>query len=113
MKKPVFEIENGELIKYHGDGSDVVIPEGVTRIGDFAFSGCETVTSVTIPASVTEISYLAMQPCQNLAEFRIAPEHPAFRAAGGVLYSADGTRLVCCPRMTQKHDHRLPFPESG
>ena len=98
MNKTEFEIENGELIKYHGDGSDVVIPDGVTRIGDFAFSWCETVTSVTIPASVTEISYLAMNPCPNLAVFRVAPEHPAFRTADGVLYSADGTRLVCCPR---------------
>ena len=32
-----FEIdENGVLTKYHGDGGDVVIPEGITEIGEKA-----------------------------------------------------------------------------
>lgn len=33
----------------------VVIPEGVTSIGDYAFTGATTLTSITIPASVTSI----------------------------------------------------------
>ena len=28
-----FQIENGVLVKYTGNGGDVVIPEGVTSIG--------------------------------------------------------------------------------
>jgi hypothetical protein len=35
-----FEIENGVLVKYNGFGGDVVIPEGVTGIGEKAFGGC-------------------------------------------------------------------------
>lgn len=48
-----FEIENGVLVKYIGAGRDVVIPDGVTSIGDWAFSRYEGLTSVTIPDSVT------------------------------------------------------------
>ena len=48
MKKPEFEIQNGELIEYHGAGGDVVIPDGVTRIADFVFDLCETLTSLTL-----------------------------------------------------------------
>lgn len=51
-----FEIKNGVLVKYTGDGGDVVIPNNVTVIGDDAFYGCEDLTSVTIPKSVEYIS---------------------------------------------------------
>ena len=36
-----FIIEDGVLKEYVGEESDVVIPEGVTAIGDCAFDGCE------------------------------------------------------------------------
>ena len=39
--------------------TSVVIPAGVTRIGDNAFSGCNKLTLVTIPEGVTEIGECA------------------------------------------------------
>ena len=36
-----FVIEDGVLIKYKGDSSDVVIPDSVTYIGEDAFWNCE------------------------------------------------------------------------
>ena len=36
-----FIIEDGVLREYVGDESDVVIPDGVTAIGDCAFDGSE------------------------------------------------------------------------
>ena len=47
MSNPsVFIIENGVLTKYVGPGGDVVIPEGVTSIGDSSFRGCTSLTSI-------------------------------------------------------------------
>ena len=43
------------IILVRGVNGDVTIPNGVTRIGDFAFSGLSDLTSVTIPSSVTSI----------------------------------------------------------
>ena len=53
---------------YAGPGflTSVVIPEGVTVIGDWAFEGCNALASVVIPKSVTKIGYEAFIPCNNL-----------------------------------------------
>ena len=45
---------------------NTIIPDGVTEIGEYAFSGCDSLTSVTIPASVTEIGRSAFRYCYAL-----------------------------------------------
>ena len=48
--------------------STTIIPESVTKIGGFAFDGCNGLTSITIPDCVTEISPLAFRGCSNLKD---------------------------------------------
>ena len=50
-----FEIEDGVLKKYTGTATEVVIPEGVASIGDYAFADCSSLTEVVIPERVTSI----------------------------------------------------------
>ena len=54
-----------------GVNGDVVIPEGVTSIESFAFSGCSALTSVTIPNSVTNIGEWAFSGCSGLTSVTI------------------------------------------
>ena len=49
------------------------IPKGVTRIGEKAFSGCSRLYYVVIPGSVTSIGYGAFHNCSGLI-FMIIPE---------------------------------------
>ena len=56
---------NGEEIK------DLVIPNSVTSIRNYAFSGCSGLTSVTIPSSVTSIGYDAFYSCSGLTSVTI------------------------------------------
>ncbi|MBR4335835.1 MAG: leucine-rich repeat protein [Clostridia bacterium] len=56
---------NGKLV------TDLVIPEGVTSIGKYAFSCYSSLTRVTIPNSVTSIGYAAFSSCSKLTSITI------------------------------------------
>jgi hypothetical protein len=47
-----FEIINGVLVEYRGNGGAVTIPDGVTAIADEAFKDCDNLTSITISSGV-------------------------------------------------------------
>lgn len=66
-----FTIKNGVLTKYNGAGGAVTIPEGVTEIGDLAFSECAGLTSITIPDSVTKMGQLVFQQCTGLTSITL------------------------------------------
>lgn len=46
--------------------TSVSIPKGMTSIGDYAFQDCGLITSVTIPESVTSIGKYAFENCCSL-----------------------------------------------
>ena len=48
--------------------TDLVIPDSVTKIKDYAFCNCDGLTSVTIPNSVTSIGSAAFRYCYKLVE---------------------------------------------
>ncbi|MBO7242648.1 MAG: leucine-rich repeat protein [Alistipes sp.] len=51
--------------------TSITIPEGVTSIGDGTFYGCSSLTSITIPESVTSIGYDAFSDCSSLTSITI------------------------------------------
>ena len=44
----------------------IIVGDSVTTIGEYAFSNCSSLTSVTIPNSVTTIKEYAFSDCRNL-----------------------------------------------
>ncbi len=59
-------IVNGEEL------TNLVVPEGVTRIGDAAFYGCRGLTSITFPSSLTSIGDEAFNACVGLTEIDLS-----------------------------------------
>ena len=59
------------LISCHRTKTDIEIPNSVTSIGDYAFSGCLSLTSITIPNSVTSIGNYAFRSCSSLTSITI------------------------------------------
>ena len=76
---------------------EIVVPStlggySVTRIGDYAFAGCDALTGVTIPDSVTSIGEYAFEDCEALTSVSIPDSvteigECAFIGCGGL---ADG-----------------------
>ena len=67
-----FSMKGTILTQYYGSGGDVVIPEGVTSIGEKAFYKFRSkIKSVTIADSVTRIGEYAFYHCSRLRKMTI------------------------------------------
>ena len=97
----VYKVKDGELIEYLGNKSDktvtsLIIPQSVRRIGnrvfesckyikkitfqegsrlieigEYAFTGCSALTSITLPNGLQKIETLAFQKCTSLKSLTI------------------------------------------
>ena len=100
-------------VSYRGSSSDsydneykgsVVIPASityngttysVTSIGNYAFSGCTGLTSITIPNSVTSIGNYAFYDCTGLTQVTIP--NSVTSIGGGAFYHCKGLTEVTIP----------------
>lgn len=99
---PGLIIENGVVTRYEGTDTEVVIPsihngDNVTSIADFAFSGCGSVTSITIPDSVTTIGRYVFNGCTSLTSVNVDSNNTHYSSIDGILYDKDATTLIYCP----------------
>lgn len=67
----LFNKDKTTLIAYRSKDTNYIIPNGVTHIGDEAFSGCESLISINIPNSVTNIGNCAFYGCGFLKSINI------------------------------------------
>jgi hypothetical protein len=89
-----FIIEDGVLTKYVGQGGDIVIPDGVIKIGSWGLSKCRNLTSITIPDSMTSIGEFAFYGCNKLVNIFVSEQNSVYRSIDGNLYTKDGKTFV-------------------
>ena len=75
------------------------IPEGVTSIGQGAFYGCSSLTSITIPNSVTSIGRETFNGCSNLTSIAIPDSvtsigHNAFQSCSNLVSITIGNSVT-------------------
>lgn len=77
--------------------TSVTIGNSVTTIGGSAFSSCGSLTSVTIPASVTSISKSAFNICNDLTSIEVDANNNNYCDIDGVLFSKDQKAILRYP----------------
>ncbi len=99
-KAGTFAVLNNIILDASLATGDVIIPEGITHIGDGAFYNAD-ITSVTLPKSLEGISSKAFVGCNNLSEviFKGAPEYisnDAFNGCNGLteIVLPDGVKRI-------------------
>lgn len=74
-QKGDYVVLGGALLGYRGSESELVIPEGVTRIGQYCFAG-SSITSVVLPSSLQSIGEKAFLSCDSLEWILLNAEVP-------------------------------------
>ena len=59
------------LVAYHGSNTELILPSYITKIYQYAFSGCTGLTSITIPDRVTSINNGVFSGCTGLTSITI------------------------------------------
>lgn len=99
--------------------TDVVIQEGATKIGNYAFSNssiesislpnslteipsgmfncCENLKTCHIPKGINKIGSDVFSECNNLESFSVSAENSTYAAVNGVLYNKAKTKIIQCP----------------
>ncbi|MBO7215237.1 MAG: leucine-rich repeat domain-containing protein [Clostridia bacterium] len=66
----------------------------ITKISNYAFYQCGSITKVEIPSNVTSIGESAFAKCSSLCTITVDPLNPSYKAVDNVLYSKDGKEIL-------------------
>ena len=78
--------------------TSIEIPNSVTNIGSLAFNGCNNLISIEISSSVTSIGNYAFSGCSKLTKIDVSKDNPNYTSDEyGVLFNKEKTELISCP----------------
>ena len=79
-----------------GKLTSVTFSESLTSIGFSAFSNCSSLTCLSIPASVTSIGSMAFASCTGIEHIYVDDNNPNYKSEDDVLLTRDGSELILC-----------------
>ncbi|MBD8959831.1 MAG: leucine-rich repeat domain-containing protein [Clostridiales bacterium] len=92
-----FYIEDGVLKRYSGSETDVVFPEAVTAVADYAFRDNESraaIATVTLGKNVKTVGANAFAGLDDLVDLVLEDENTAFVKRDGAIFTFDGSMLI-------------------
>lgn len=82
---------------------NLVIPDSVSSISSFAFSGCTSINRVFIPNSVTMIGAAVFSDCSSIKAITVAADNPVYDSrdsCNAIIETATGTLISGCQSST-------------
>ena len=96
-------------LEYNFKITNVVIEEGVTTIGERAFTLCSNLITIIIPASVIDIVPITpFKGCDNLSDFKVAENNKYYSSLNGVLFNKNQTTLIQYPVGKINNEYEIP-----
>ncbi len=92
-----FVVEDGVLLAYTGKDENVIIPDNVVCIADYAFresGNAEIVKTVTLGKKVSTVETFAFDGCINLNTVSVSDENKSIQMDNGAVLSEDGKQLI-------------------
>ncbi|MBQ8790215.1 MAG: leucine-rich repeat protein [Ruminiclostridium sp.] len=86
----------------------VTLPEGLTHIGDFAFAWCHRLETITIPEKVTSIGKAPFYWCFFLTDVNADEDNESFASVDGVLFNKDMTEIIVYPAGKMDPSYVIP-----
>ena len=77
--------------------TEIILPQQVKQIGTFAFARCSNVSVFNVPAGVEMIGESAFHDCLQLSAINVAKSNQAYISIDGVLYDKNQTTLLQYP----------------
>ena len=95
----VFSKDMSSLIVYPAGKtvSSYTVPDRVTDIADYAFSGNLNIQQVNISENVENIGDFAFYCCRSLLEINLSSSNKNYTSEDGVLFTGDMQTLICYP----------------
>ena len=100
----LFRKKDNCLILARGDLEKYDIPSWVTSIGNTAFAGCRSLTSINIPSSVTRIGDGAFNECSSLTTITVDESNPMYSSENNVFFSKKEKSLIRAGVGLEKYD---------
>ena len=86
----------------------VIVKDGVTSIGTFAFGYNTNLAEVVIPATVMSIDSYAFVACDALRSMSVSEDNHFYSSLNGILFNKDKTTLIKYPAKKAEDNYDIP-----
>lgn len=89
---------NGLLYSFE----EIILPDSIISIGDYAFYYCLNLKSLDIPSGVERIGIYALSYCLSLADINVSENNRNYSSIDGILFDKNKSLLIQCPVKNKK-----------
>lgn len=88
--------------------TELVLPDNITCIAEYAFYKCKRLTTVTIPQSVVNIGFGCFLYCEKLTAIHVSTSNQNYASQNGVLFDKSKETLIQYPVGNTAAEYTVP-----